>query len=105
MGLRPGRSQAARRRKRDGVAKYDPLFEHLCRAGTGAVEMTFTEIAQLVGSLPESATRYQAWWENESEGGRHVQARAWLNAGREVERVDLAAGRVWFSAPTWRRGS
>jgi hypothetical protein len=87
------------------VAKYDPLFEYLCRVGTGPVEMTFAEIERLVGSLPASAAEHQAWWANESEGGRHVQARAWLNAGREVERVDQATGRVWFSAPTWRRGS
>jgi len=87
------------------MPKYDPLLEYLCRAGPGPVELTFTEIAHLVGSLPESAVKYQAWWANEGEGGRHVQARAWLNAGREVEHVDQAAGRVRFSAPTWRRGA
>jgi hypothetical protein len=86
------------------VAKYDPLFDYLCRAGTGPVEMTFAEIADLVGPLPASAATHQAWWANESESG-HVQARAWLNAGREVERVDQSTGRVWFSAPGWRRGS
>ena len=87
------------------MAKYDALFEYLCRAGDGPVEMTFAEIADLVGPLPASAVTHRAWWANEPASARHVQARAWLNTGREVERVDQATGRVWFSAPTWRRGS
>lgn len=87
------------------VAKYDPLFEHLCRAGDGPVEMTFADVERLVGRLPASAIRHAAWWTNEAEGGRHVQAKAWMNAGREVVAVDQSAGRVRFSAVRWRRGS
>jgi hypothetical protein len=55
--------------------------------------------------LPASATKSKQWWENESSGARQVQAKAWLNAGREVERVDLRARFVRFSAASWRRGS
>ena len=88
-----------------GWGKYDPRFEHLCRGGDGPVEMSFDEIAWLVGGLPASAERWQAWWANVAEGGRHVQARAWLNAGREVEEVDRVTRRVGFSAPRWRRGA
>lgn len=33
------------------VAKYDPLFDHLCRAGDGPVEMTFADVERLVGRL------------------------------------------------------
>lgn len=87
------------------MAKYDPLFEHLCRAGDSPVEMAFDDVGQLVGGLPVSAEQHPAWWANEAEGGRHVQARAWLNAGREVEHVDREARRVRFSAPRWRRGA
>jgi hypothetical protein len=86
------------------VAKYDPLFEHLCRAGDGALEMTFTEIDGLVGGLPGSARRLSAWWSNDQHGP-HVQAKAWLAAGREVEWVDRDVGRVRFSAPKWLRGA
>jgi hypothetical protein len=32
-------------------AKYDPLFEYLCRADEGPVEMSFDEIGRLVGGL------------------------------------------------------
>jgi len=87
------------------VAKYDPLFEFLCRAGDAPLSLTFDEVEQLVGRLPAAATKFKQWWTNESSGGRHVQATAWLNAGREVERVDLHGRVVRFSAAGWRRGS
>jgi hypothetical protein len=87
------------------VAKYDSLFEFLCRAGDAPVSLTFDEVERLVGPLPASATKFKRWWANESAGGRDVHARAWLNAGREVERVDLGGRVVCFSAAGWRRGS
>ncbi len=87
------------------MGKYDPLFEYLCRADDGRLEMTFSDIERLVGPLPASASAHPAWWANEAEGGRHFQARAWLNAGRQVESVDRIGPRVVFSAATWRRGS
>jgi hypothetical protein len=87
------------------VAKYDPLFEYLCRDSEAPVSLTFDEVERLVGPLPASATRFKQWWENESTGGRHMHAKSWLNAGREVERVDLKERFVWFSAAAWRRGS
>ena len=87
------------------MAKYDPLFDYLCRADDGPLEMTFDDIEQLVGPLPMSASTHPAWWANEAEGGRHVQARAWLNSGREVQSVDRTGRRVVFSAASWRRGS
>ena len=86
------------------MGKYDPLFESLCRAGDQEVDMTFDEIEALVGPLPASAARHKAWWTNEAAGS-HMQARAWLNAGREVERVDQTRRVVRFSAPQWRRGA
>jgi hypothetical protein len=87
------------------MAKYDPLFEHLCRSGDGPVEMSFDEIEALVGPLPATASRQRAWWANEAAGGRHVQAHAWVNAGRQVESVDVDRRRVRFSGARWRRGA
>ena len=92
-------------RECDAMGKYDPLFEFLCRRPTVALDLNFEDLEVLVGPLPASARRYPAWWANEAEGGRHVQARAWLNAGREVERVDVSRGSVRFSVARWRRGS
>lgn len=67
--------------------------------------MTFDDIKALVGVLPDGAARRRSWWDNDPSGRGHLQARAWLDAGREVEDVDRAARRVRFSAPTWRRGA
>ena len=88
------------------MAKYDPLFEFLCRAGDGPVEMSFDDIDALIGGLPTSAAKH-------GRGGRtswmwtplDTFTRAWLNAERTVERVDLAGRRVRFSAARWQRGS
>ena len=54
------------------------------------------EIVTLVGGLPASAYRHSAWWSNNAIG--HVQAQAWLNAGRLVTAIDLVGERVWFSS-------
>ena len=86
------------------MPKYTPLFEHLCRAGDGPLEMTFDEIDGLVGGLPASANRLPAWWANDA-GGRNAQAKAWLDAGRTIDRVDVAGRRVTFSAARWNRGA
>ena len=86
------------------MAKYDRLFEHLCRLPDGPVEVSMDEIASLVGGLPASASQHRSWWRNEPRGPK-AQANAWLNAGREVTEVDLDRRVVRFSAPEWRRGS
>lgn len=57
--------------------------------------MSFDEIADLVGGLPNSAYRYRAWWANEHDG-RHVQAKAWRGAGYVVDSVDLDGRAVTF---------
>ena len=73
--------------------KYDPLKRHLQRRSP-PFEMTFSDIASLAGTLPQSAFRYREWWSNNPSG--HVQAAAWLSCGRRVAMVDLARQRVRF---------
>lgn len=43
------------------MAKYDPLFEFLCKEQTGPLEVRFGTIEEFVGVLPVSATKYTAW--------------------------------------------
>jgi hypothetical protein len=76
------------------VGKYDPLRDAL-RSGPDRCELTFQEIAELVGGLAQSAYNHQAWWSNEVDG-RHVQAHAWIDAGMLVARVNLLKRRVRF---------
>ncbi len=76
------------------MGKYDPLGDRLRRT-RGSIQLSFAEIAALVGGLPPSAYRHSAWWSNNPTG--HVQAQAWLNAGRRAANVDLVGQRVSFS--------
>lgn len=85
------------------MAKYDPLFRQLCQTPDSPIDLTFDAIGALVGGLPKSAFAYRPWWGNQVDG--HVQACAWLNAGREVEAVDLGARTVRFGRAAWRRGA
>jgi hypothetical protein len=45
--------------------------------------------------LPASAEQYRPWWGNEVNAESR-QCHAWLNAGWQVESVDLKAKRVVF---------
>jgi len=77
--------------------KYDPLRDHLLKAGAEPVVMTFAEIEALVGPLPRSAREHDPWWQNESIRSGHVHAGAWLDAGRTVVAFDRTSGWVRFS--------
>jgi len=77
------------------MAKYDPLRAKLRNNGSPTVTLTFEEIAFLVGDLPKSAWDHQAWWANE-KSGRHVHARAWMDAGYRVDSADQSRGVVRF---------
>lgn len=77
------------------MGKYDVLRDLLRGRSGPSTELSFEDIDAVVGGLPRSAHNHRAWWGNEADG-RHVQARAWLDAGWRVEEVDLAGGRVRF---------
>jgi len=79
------------------VTKYDALRQRLEQGLAGPVELSFAEIDELVGGLPPSASVHSAWWANEEPPTRHVQALAWLDAGRRVDDVSLGNW-VRFSA-------
>ncbi len=75
------------------MAKYSPLAELLQRRSGASVELSFATIAEVVGGLPDSARRHRAWWANDPS---HVQARAWLDAGWQIDDVRPDQGRVRF---------
>jgi hypothetical protein len=83
--------------------KYGPLCDYLAaRTGT-RVRMTFAEVEELVGRLPDSAHQHRAWWGN---NGSTVEAQAWLDAGWHVASVNQAAAEVVFArGSTGRAGS
>jgi hypothetical protein len=53
------------------------------------IVLTFEQIEKIIGDkLPDTATKYQPWWGNE-KGNLSRQCGAWMDAGWEVDRVDL----------------
>ena len=76
--------------------KYDGLESHLKfrAAFTNIVKLSFARIDGLIGSsLPTDAFRDKSWWNNSSSNA-HVKA--WLNAGWEVQEVNLKEGYAVF---------
>jgi hypothetical protein len=63
-------------------------------AFTSVVKLSFARIDGLIGSnLPMAAYREEAWWSNSASS---VHAKSWLNAGWEVQEVNLTEGFVVF---------
>ena len=67
------------------MPKYAPLYDYLRRKPGPEVDLSFVQIERILGSmLPKSASRQQ-WWANElSPETRHVQCRAWIDAGYDA---------------------
>jgi preprotein translocase subunit SecB len=78
-------------------SKYVPLRDYLREQTSAVAKLSFAEIERILGAaLPASAREHQAWWANE-KAGTHDHARAWLDAGRKTQRLDLNAQTVEFS--------
>jgi hypothetical protein len=77
------------------MSKYQSLNQFFKAQTSGFLRMTFDEVEKEAGfKLPASARLHQAWWANDRD--RHVQAKAWLDAGYESEQVDMKAGTLVF---------
>ena len=77
-------------------SKYAGLTGHLRFRGafTKLVKLSFARIDGLIGSnLPMGAYREEGWWSNSAST---VHAKAWLDAGWEVQEVNLKDGYVVF---------
>jgi hypothetical protein len=79
---------------------YEPLFKSLCLKSAGGmrtIPATFKQIEAVLGfTLPDTARKSPKWWGNENGDTRHVQCRAWLNAGFETKNLNLANESVEF---------
>jgi hypothetical protein len=77
-------------------SKYGGLTGPLTVRGafTRVVKLSFARIDGLIGSnLPMSAYRSEAWWSNSASS---AHAKAWLDAGWEVQEVNLKEGFAVF---------
>ena len=78
------------------MSKYDALTGWLSTQQP-TVNLSFADIERIIGdSLPASAHNYRPWWGNQTSNPRSRQCLAWLNAGWEVDTVNLAAKTVTF---------
>jgi len=76
--------------------KYEPLKRYLQRRGyfTNTLTLKFAQIDGIIAdNLPMNAYKTQTWWNNSPNSS---QARAWLEAGWRVEKVNLEKGIVVF---------
>ena len=78
------------------TSQYSDLERHLKfrSAFTNLVTLKFARIDGLIGTnLPMAAYRDPLWWSNASSS---LHAKAWLNAGWEVQEVNFKEGTVTF---------
>ena len=76
-----------------GHSKYDPLRKFLADRAATPVTLSFSEIDQLVGTLPRSARLYPLWWRNRDPS--HAHCRSWNDAGYTAH-PDFSAQQVAF---------
>jgi len=78
------------------MGKYDPLRDYLRKKKSDELELSFVEIERKLGyMLPNSASLPQ-WWANTTEpNSRHVQRKAWGDAGYDAFLI-AGAERVRF---------
>lgn len=77
------------------MARYEPLERFLRNRSDAEIPLTFSEIERIIGRpLPSSAHEHRAWWSNNPSN--NVMTKAWLAAGFESERVDIAGERLVF---------
>lgn len=77
------------------MGKYDPLARFLATQDADDLPMTFREIEGVLGfKLPNSSRTHRAWWSNNPTN--NVMTNAWLSAGYETAKVDLATERLLF---------
>ncbi|MGB9365776.1 MAG: hypothetical protein WCE79_07170 [Xanthobacteraceae bacterium] len=78
------------------MGRYEPLTEFLRNKRTDRIEMTFSQIEDVIGrKLPPSAVFYRSWWSNNPSNS--VMTKAWRDAGFLSEQVDMDARTVVFS--------
>ncbi len=77
------------------MSRYELLERFLRSRAENEVPITFAEIERILGRpLPASAHEHRAWWSNNP--ANNVMTKAWLAAGYESERVDIAGERLVF---------
>lgn len=82
--------------ERTRSSKYDALRKYLEGKATRSVTLQFKDAAAVLGfPLPSSAHQYQAFWANQSNTTNRPWARAWQEAGYDVDSYRLSEMDGW----------
>jgi hypothetical protein len=76
------------------MSKYAPLTTFLAESAQSEIPLGFAEIEGVIGHPLPASKKYAAWWSNNPSN--NVMTRAWLAAGYQTERVDIAGERLVF---------
>ncbi|MBX3677423.1 MAG: hypothetical protein KF853_10405 [Rhodocyclaceae bacterium] len=72
--------------------KYTPLALALSAQGAkrDSITLSFSEIESILGfSLPRSAHDHRPWWANQKNHDNRPQTSGWMDAGFQVESIDI----------------
>ena len=64
------------------MSRYAALTAKLLKHEEPQLTLSFDELDEIVGGLPDSAKKYGAWWANNAASQAH--SRFWLDAGRRA---------------------
>jgi len=79
-------------------ATYKTLGQFLAASPANHATLSFRQIELIIKRpLPDSAYHHDAWWDNDPT---HAHAKAWLEAGWEVQAVDRERHTVTFHTTT-----
>ena len=78
----------------ESIARYNPLRDYLTSYRASKLNLSFEYIEKIIGfKLETAAYTFKSWWENDK---KNPQAVAWLEAGWEVDDIDLQQRGVVF---------
>lgn len=68
------------------ISKYQPLTEYLLQCGQTSIQLTFSQIEEIIGvELPHSAYVHSVWWVNSNQ----TTCVHWLKAGYVITQYSL----------------
>jgi len=90
----PGQPAAEEKVDVEKILKYVPLRDYLTSYLASQLSLSLEHIEHILGSKLETAAyAFKSWWENDR---KNPQAIAWLEAGWEVNDIDLRQKVVVF---------
>jgi hypothetical protein len=75
------------------MRKYAPLAWHLTEQTTDRIELTFSEIEEIIGAALPRMAGNRDWWKH---NGNRIHPHAWVEVGWDVDRISLSRSAITF---------